>query len=161
MAEDMKMVIGADGVERIVPLSDHDKAQRIIDQKNHEVYMADRKKQEVNAERDRRVAKGFTFEGKLYQSRVEDQKRIANAATQAVAAVAAGSQPGDYRWHGGTKDFGWLASDNTLTLMDAKTVIAFHKAATDWETQHVFAARAIKSTNPVPPNHADDSYWPA
>jgi hypothetical protein len=113
--------------------------------------MADRKKQEVNAERDRRVAKGFTFEGKLYQSRVEDQKRIANAATQAVAAVAAGSQPGDYRWHGGTKDFGWLASDNTLTLMDAKTVIAFHKAATDWETQHVFAARAIKSTNPVPP----------
>jgi hypothetical protein len=161
MAEDMKTVIGADGVQREVPLSEADKAQRVIDAEHNAARMVERTKEAINAERDRRVAKGFQFEGKLYQSRVEDQKRITNASTQAVAAIQSGAQSGNLRWHGGGKDFGWLADDNTLTPMDAQQVLALSKAATAWETEHVFAARAIKSTNPVPTNFTDDSYWPA
>ena len=115
---------------------------------------------QVNAERDRRAASGFVFNGKRFQSRVEDQKRIAGAATLAVAAVMGGAQSGNLRWLGGDSDFGWIAEDNELVLMDAQTVIAFGLAAALWEAGHVYAARALKDAAPIPLNYKSDAYWP-
>lgn len=117
----------------------------------------------VNAERDRRVAAGFSFDGKLFDSRPEDQKRINGASSLAhIALTVGGKQPGDLRWHDGAADFAWIAQDNTLVPMDAPTVLAFGAAAAAWESAHVLAARAIKNMDPIPAEFAtDDSLWPS
>lgn len=114
----------------------------------------------VNAERDRRIHGGFVFNGTRFQSRVEDQKRIAGAGTLAVITLTNGAEAGDYRWHGGDTDFVWIAEDNTLVQMDAQTVIAFGQAAARHESAHVFAARVLKDADPVV-DFADSKYWPA
>lgn len=115
---------------------------------------------DVNRERDRRAAMPFSFRGKMFQARIEDQKRINGAGTLAVAAIVAGAKPGDLRWHGGAVDFAWIASDNTLVTMDAHEVLAFGQAAARWESAHVFAARALKDATPIPTDFQDDGYWP-
>lgn len=114
----------------------------------------------VNLERDRRIFGGFTFNGARFQSRIEDQKRIAGAGTLALAAIIGGAKPGDYRWHGGDSDFAWIAEDNSLMPMDAQAVIAFGQAAAAHESKHVFAARALKNNEPIPLNYVSDKYWP-
>jgi hypothetical protein len=116
---------------------------------------------DVNAERDQRTAAGFAFEGKTYDSRPEDQKRIAGAAQLAFMAVVAGAQPGNLLWHGGEQPFAWIAGDNSITTMDAHTVIEFGRAAARWESAHVFAARAIKDAENPPADWRDDKWWPA
>ena len=114
----------------------------------------------VNEERNRRVSSGFMFAGHLFQSRVEDQKRINGAVTLAILALQAGAKPGDMRWHGGAEDFAWLAADNVLFPMDVYAVIAFGKVAGEWEASHVFAARALKDMQPIPRDFTDNKYWP-
>lgn len=116
---------------------------------------------EVDAERDRRIEAGFGFAGKLYQSRPEDRENIAGAAVAALAAIVAGAQPGDLRWHGGATDFAWIAADNSLVTMDAQTVFAFGQAAMAHKQAHIFAARALKDADPVPADYDDDAHWPA
>lgn len=44
----------------------------------------------IDAERDRRIAGGFIFAGKRYQTRPEDRENIAGASTAALAAIMAG-----------------------------------------------------------------------
>lgn len=116
---------------------------------------------EVDAERDRRIAAGFIFAGKLYQSRPENRENIAGASTAALAALVNGAQPGDLRWHGGDSDFCWIADDNSLTTMDAQTMFAFGQAAMAHKQAHIFAARALKDADPIPADYADDIHWPA
>jgi hypothetical protein len=115
----------------------------------------------INTERDRRVAAGFVFGGKLYGSSSEDQKRISGATQMAFMALVAGAQSGDLLWHGGTVPFAWIAHDNSMTVMDAQTVIAFGKAAAAWEQAHIFAARALKDATPIPANWKDNAWWPS
>jgi hypothetical protein len=115
---------------------------------------------EVNAERDRRIATGYVFNGKSYAMDSESKARIIGAATLAGFAVAAGAQAGNYRWHGGTSDFVWIADDNSLNQMDAQTCFAFGQAAAAWETKCIFAGRAIKQTSPVPIDYTNDALWP-
>jgi len=115
----------------------------------------------VDAERDRRIAAGFTFGGKLYQSRPEDRENITGAAIAALAAIGAGAVPGDYRWHGVESDFVWIAADNSLTVMDAQTMFAFGQAAMAHKQAHIFAARAIKDAEPIPLDYAQAGWWPA
>lgn len=115
---------------------------------------------DVDAERDRRIANGFTFGGKLYQSRPEDRENIAGASVAALAAMGNGALPGDYRWHGGDSDFVWIAADNSLTLMDAQTMFAFGQAAMAHKQAHIFAARALKDAEPIPADYADNIHWP-
>jgi hypothetical protein len=91
----------------------------------------------------------------------ESKARIIGAATLAGFAMAAGAAAGNYRWHGGTSDFVWIADDNSLNLMDAPTCFAFGQAAASWETKCIFAARAIKSTSPIPTDYTNNSYWPS
>lgn len=116
--------------------------------------------QMVDAERDRRIAAGFSFGGKLYQSRPEDRENISGAALAALAAQIGGAQPGDLRWHGADSDFVWIAADNSLTPMDAQTMFAFGQAAMAHKQAHIFAARALKSAEPIPADYSDDSDWP-
>ena len=114
----------------------------------------------VKAERDRRLAADFAFMGKLYQRDPASLSRITGAATLAGFAMGAGAQPGDYRWHGGSSDFAWIASDDSLTLMDAQTAFAFGQLAANVETRIIFAAKALREMNPIPADYTDDRYWP-
>lgn len=115
---------------------------------------------DVNMERDRRMNGGFVFQGVKFQSEAESKARILGAAQLAFMALAGGASPTSLRWHGGASDFSWIAEDNSIITMTAPTVIAFGQAAAQWETAHLFHARAVKAMNPIPANYADDAYWP-
>lgn len=114
---------------------------------------------DVDRERDRRIALGFTFAGKRYQSRAQDLENIAGAATAALGAMVGGAQAGNLRWHGGATDFAWIAEDNSLTTMDAQTMFTFAQVAMAWKQAHLFNARALKDI-PIQPNFAADVNWP-
>lgn len=114
----------------------------------------------IDVERNRRIADGFIFGGKLYQSRNEDRENIAGASLAALAAMGNGALPDDYRWHGGDSDFVWIAEDNSLTLMDAQTMFAFGQTAMAHKQAHIFAARALKDADPIPADFMSENYWP-
>lgn len=116
---------------------------------------------QVDAERDRRIRDGFTFMGYRFQSRDDDRENIAGASTAALAAIVNGSQPGNFRWHGGDSDFVWIAEDNSLVPMDAQTVFAFGQAAMAQKQAAIFAARALKDMDPIPADYQSDAYWAA
>jgi len=117
----------------------------------------------VDAVRDIRVASGFGFNGKVYQTRPEDRENIAGAATAALAAIMVnGAQPGDFRWHGGDSDFEWIAADNSTHPLDAQTTFAMGQAAMAHKQAHIFAARTLKDMDPIPADFAtNDAYWPS
>lgn len=115
--------------------------------------------EDVDTERDRRLAT-YTFGGKVYQFDSESRENINGVGTLALAAIINGSQPGDYRWADADVDFSFIALDNTPVLMDAQTAWNFAQSAAIWKKQHIYAARAIKDTSPIPANYADDSLWP-
>ncbi len=119
------------------------------------------KQSDVNAERDRRLDADFAFQGKLYQRDSKSLSRITGAATLAGFAIANGAQPGDYRWHGGDTDFEWIASDNSLTKMDAQTAFQFGQVAANVETRIVFAAKSLREMDPIPVDYDDDARWPS
>lgn len=152
VAPDGKVTTGQERFER-----DGDVVRQVFDVVDEPGPSADA----INAERDRRTASGFMFKGLLFQSRIEDQKRINGAGTLAAIAVMNGSQAGDFRWHNGASDFVWISADNRLVRMDAFDVIAFGQAAARWESEHVFAARALKDMVDPPRDYAADTYWPA
>lgn len=116
----------------------------------------------IDAERDRRIIAGFAFGGRVFQSRPEDQKRIAGAFSLALGAVFAGAQPGDLLWHQPVdgKPFAFIAFDNEEVPMDAQTMLAFGRVAAGWESAHIFAARALKNAAEAPADFADDRHWP-
>jgi hypothetical protein len=115
---------------------------------------------DVNRERDRRLDLPFTFNGTVFQRDRDAIRRINGAGTLALQAIIAGAQPGNYRWHGGATDFQWIANDNSLVTMDAQTVLAFGAAAAVAETRLVFAAKTLKSMDPIPADYAtNEAYW--
>ena len=114
----------------------------------------------INAERDRRLAADFEFQGKMYQRDSVSAQRITGAATLAGFAMAQGAQPENDHWHGGEQPFAWIASDNSLTLMDAQTAFAFGSECASVETRLVLAAKALRDADPIPDDFTDDQYWP-
>lgn len=115
---------------------------------------------QVDVERDRRINGGFSFAGIFYQSRPSDRENIAGASTASGIAMLTGSEPGDYRWHGGAEDFAWIAADNSTHPMDAPTMFAFGQAAMAHKSAHIFAARALKDMTPIPADFATNPvYW--
>lgn len=117
--------------------------------------------QAVDAERDRRIAGTFTFNGALYQLDDRSQLKMTAAGADARFAIAGGAAIGNLRWADPDNDFGWIATNNTVTPMDAQTMVAFSDAAKIWVTQHIFAARALKNIDPIPADFVDDGYWPS
>lgn len=114
----------------------------------------------VNAERDRRIAAGFSFNGVHYDFDSRAKANISGAAQLAFMAIVAGAEPGDLFWNGGATPFMWIAADNSMVSMDAQTVVAFGRTAALHEQSHIFAARALKDMEPVPADYAADVHWP-
>lgn len=113
----------------------------------------------VTRERDRRIAAGFVFDGKLYQSRATDRENIMGNAQLAFMAVTGGAEAGNLRWADATADFSWIAADNTLVPMDAPTMLAFAKASAAQKARLIFKAREIKDIAPQPTDVTDDKLW--
>ncbi|WP_336800667.1 DUF4376 domain-containing protein [Kaistia sp. MMO-174] len=116
--------------------------------------------EEVDAERDRRTEFDFTFAGVAYQVDDKSISRIIAMGTDARFAQLGGAMPGNLRWADANNDFGWIATDNSITPMDAQTMAAFADAAKLWVSQHIFAARALKDAAPIPADYVEDGYWP-
>lgn len=119
----------------------------------------------VNAIRDQKLADGLKWHGVWYQT---DKKAIANitgASVGATVALMTGAQPGNLRWADADSDFGWIATDNSITPMDAQTMIAFGQSAMAYVFKVTFAARTIKDriNNGISPPSImyDDSFWPS
>ena len=100
---------------------------------------------EVDAERDRRIAAGFEFEGVRYQSRATDRENIAGAVLIAIADPAY------------TAD--WIAADNSIVQMDAPTLLRFGRTAADHKQSLIFAARQLKDMQPIPQDYTEDKWW--
>lgn len=115
---------------------------------------------QVDAERDRRLAGTMTFMGVEYDVDQKSLARITGAATLAGFALAAGAQPGNFLWHGGSEAFTWITADNTLVQLDAQMTLNLGKTAAANETLHIFAARALKDMSPIPADYTADAYWP-
>ena len=113
----------------------------------------------VKAERDRRLDQDFVFNGKTFQRDPTSIARISGAGTLALGAIVGGAQVGDTKWHGRDTPFVWIASDDTLMVMDAQTCFAFGQAAAARETELVFAAKALRAMSPIPSDYKDDKYW--
>jgi hypothetical protein len=100
---------------------------------------------DVDRERDRRIADGFTFEGVVYQAREQDLRNINGAATGAALALMRGAQAGDLRCQGGDSDFGWIAADNTIVPMDVMTMVNFGRAAMAHVERMTMTGRILKN----------------
>lgn len=123
------------------------------------------KRDEVDAERDRRISLGFAFGGNWYQSRLPSAEKsgdwevFSGKALEALIAIMAGAKPGDLRWSDPLEDFAWIAADNSRVPMDAHMVIELAKAASAHRTRHTFAGSDIKALSPIPADFADDKWW--
>ncbi len=122
---------------------------------------------QVDAERDRRITAGFTFDGVLYQSDREARENIMGAHKGASDAMMLfGAEPGNLAWRrlldpNGPEVFEWIASDNSRIPMDAPTVLRFGYAALAHKAGHIFAASDLKSMDPIPADFATNpAYWP-
>lgn len=110
-------------------------------------------KDEVTAERDRRIDDGLTFNGGRFQVRSSDRENIMGAAQLAFMSKVTG-QP---------FSLSWIAEDNSVVAMDADTVIDFATAAAQRKSALIFAARALKDrieAGEVIEDCADPTYWP-
>lgn len=116
--------------------------------------------EQVNEERERRLEADFLFGSKMYQADRISIQRITGAATLAGFAMGAGALAGDLRWANPDRDFGWIASDNTVTAMDAQTTFAFGQTAAGRETSIVFGAKNLREMDPIPHDYRDDRWWP-
>jgi hypothetical protein len=154
------MVQDADGVVRFVDIGPEFDALKDVAAERPEDPPPSIDPAMVNSERDRRLALDFEFQGKLYQRDRVSVQRISGAAQMASLAIAQGAQSGDLYWHGGVHPFGWIASDDSVTHMDAQTVVQFGIAAAGVETAIIFAARALRQMEPIPQDFTDDKYWP-
>ena len=113
---------------------------------------------DVNAERDRRIAAGFSFSGHLFQADSESLSNINGAVSGALAAKGAGVAGDATNWFNGTT-LNWIAADNTPVAMTPDQVIAFGQAAMAHKARHIQVARGLKDMNPIPLDYTDDSHW--
>lgn len=114
----------------------------------------------IDAERDRRMNSVLFFAGNYYDCDVASLQRITGAGSLAGLAIAGGAKAGNVHWHGGADPFAWITADNIVVPMDAQTCFAFARAAAANISAHIFAAKALKSADPIPQDYTDGRYWP-
>lgn len=126
-----------------------------------EVYVGGFTERDIDKERDRRIGEGFLFNGVVYQARDQDIRNINGAATAAAIAVMQQVAPGNLRWANPSKDFEWIAYDNSIVPMDAYTTIAFGMTAMGWVSSLTMIARELKNRliNGEVFDIDDDSLW--
>lgn len=115
----------------------------------------------IDAESTRRISLTFTFQGSPYDFDPVSKIRVTGAGSLAGFAKIAGAEVGDFYWNEGTQPFVWIAGDNSIVPMDAPTCFAFAQAAAEHERAHVFAAKLLKTSEPIPSDWRDDAHWPA
>ncbi|KPF98801.1 hypothetical protein IP86_10750 [Rhodopseudomonas sp. AAP120] len=135
----MKLVDGL-----MIPLTADDLAQCAIDTAASDARATLELVAHAMTRRDELIDGGVTFDGVVYQTRPTDRENIIGAALMASLALAAGAQPGNYRWSDPNADFEWIAMDNSKVLMDAPTVIELGKAQAARKQELIFKARWIK-----------------
>ncbi|MEQ7921129.1 hypothetical protein ABQX22_18170 [Xanthomonas sp. WHRI 1810A] len=118
------------------------------------------KQSAVDAERDRRIDAGVTFNGVLYQSRGGDRENISGSAQLAFMAIVMGAKAGDLRWSDPDEDFEWIADDNSRVPMDAQTVVEFGKVSAARKQSLIFTGSNLKQMQPIPTDFDDDQWWP-
>ncbi len=133
---------------------------RVVERYTVEARPLDQRKAEmlaiVQSERDRRMRLPFAFAGHTFDYDDQSQKRITGAAALAGFALTLGGKlPGDSLWHGGAEPFVWIAADNQLVPMDAVMCFGLGQAAANWESAHIFAAKALKNAIEVAEDHDD------
>lgn len=114
----------------------------------------------VDAERDRRIDAGFTWQGKLWQSGADDRENINGAYSTALAYLLGGGVADELYWTDQNTPLTWRAEDNSLVTMTPAMMIAFGNAALAHKKAHIFAGRALKDTDPIPTDFTDDKWWP-
>ena len=115
-------------------------------------------REQINAERDRRIRANFVFNGNPFQFDEMSKQRITGAATLAGFAIGKGAPEGNLRWADPNNDFVFISAEDKFVPMDAQTCFAFGSAAARHETAHIFAASALKKIAPA--DYEDDKYWP-
>jgi hypothetical protein len=116
-------------------------------------------KEEVDAERDRRVDAGVTYNGHLFQSRQGDRENITGASQLAMMAIMNGAVKGDYRWANADRDFAWITDDNEIVNLDAFEVFELGRAAATSKQTMIFAARVLKDMEVIPTDFTEDKWW--
>ncbi len=123
--------------------------------------------EQVDAERDRRICSGMTYTvgGVAYrfQTDRESRENVHGVATLALAAIMKGAVAGDLLWHkpaDGVTPFTFIAADNRLAQMDAQTAFDFGQTMARHKSAHVYAARKLKDTVPIPLDYTADHRWP-
>lgn len=114
----------------------------------------------VDAERDRRIDAGLTWQGKLWQSDADSRENINGSYSSALAYLLSGGQPDEVYWSDPNTPLTWLAEDNSLVTMTPAMMIDFGNAALAHKKAHIFAARTIKDMDPIPTDFTDDKWWP-
>lgn len=101
--------------------------------------------QDVDEQKHKRLAHhGLMFEGTRYQIRQRDRAFITSIVALASAAVQLGSEDGDLRWHYADRDFAWIAGNNSLVPMDARTALRLAQAALAAMDELTLIARSVK-----------------
>lgn len=113
----------------------------------------------IDNERDDRIENRFIFNEVSYQLNEKGISRITSMGTLARFAILDGAEEGDYFWDGTGDPFGFIATDNTTTPMDAQTMDALAKAATRWVKHHTLRGRNMKSMDPIPSDPDNDDHW--
>lgn len=96
----------------------------------------------INEERDRRMAQGVYYKGKLIQTRPSD---VSNLLTMA-------SFVDENEVHQ------WITADNTTLDLTQDDMIALLKLVQKWLRQHHLFARIAKDTGTE--DYTNDKYWP-
>lgn len=114
---------------------------------------------EVNAEKDRRIAEGFSFKGHMFDFDEVAKSNINGAGSLAGIAIIGGATVGDYRWSDADKDFEWITKDNVRLKLDAFDMLEMAKTAANHVSYYTFKARDIKDIVPIPEDYKEDKYW--
>lgn len=112
---------------------------------------------QVNAERDRRIALGYTAmttTGKTMPVDTRndvDFRNLNGLGSAALARVVAGS----------TDTFDFTGADNVTRTLTPQEMMEVSMQALAHVDAHYAAARALKAMAPIPVDYADNSHWPA
>lgn len=110
----------------------------------------------VDAERDRRILAGGTFDLAGYgpvstQGRDVDARNLSNLALAATAQIAAGNGAGTTPF----RDAG-----NVVHSLTWAQVFDLWQQASAYVSAVYVASWALKDAPPIPPDYANDSRWP-
>lgn len=116
----------------------------------------------VFREMNRRKRIGFKFNTVWYQGDDASITNMTGLGMAATSAVINGAMDGDYRWSDPLKDFVFIARDNSMVPLDARTMMMLGQAAMNFSSSYAIASRKIKDRFLAGETLTitDDALWP-